>query len=144
MAETSKISLMLAAVEEQRVVAGLAFDRVVAVAGIPLEGVVAGTQEDHVVALLAVDEVVVVAAQQHVGSVAAQQRVVARAAIHRDLNQRGQVAGRGERVIAAVGIEHEVFAGADVEREGSGVDPVEAHARAIGGRGELLRRRCRR
>ena len=53
-----------AAVEEQRVVAGLAFDRVAAIARIPLEGVVARTHEDDVVALLAVDEVVVVAAQQ--------------------------------------------------------------------------------
>ena len=56
------------AVEEQRVGAVLALDRVVAVARIPDEGVVAGAQQRDVVALVAVDEVVAVAAEQRVGA----------------------------------------------------------------------------
>ena len=58
------------AVEEHRVDAVLAFDRVAAVARIPLEDVVAGAEEGDVVALLAVDEVVAVAAEQAVDAVA--------------------------------------------------------------------------
>jgi len=82
----------------------LAFDRIAAVARVPLEGVVAGTQEDHIVALLAVDEVVVVAAPEQVDSVAAQQRVFARATVRRDLNERGEIARASQRVVAAVGV----------------------------------------
>ncbi len=78
------------AVEEHRVGAVLALDRVAAVARIPLEHVVAGAQQGRVVALLAVDEVVAVAAEQHVGAVAAEDRVVAGAAVDGDLDQRGQ------------------------------------------------------
>ena len=46
------------AVEQQRVVAGLALDDVAAIAGIPDEGVVAGAEQGHVVAATAVDEVI--------------------------------------------------------------------------------------
>ena len=93
LAETSKISSTLRAVEQHRVGAVLALDRVAAVARIPLEDVVAGAEEGDVVALLAVDEVVAVAAEQQVGAVAAEERVVAGAAVDGDLDQRGQVAG---------------------------------------------------
>ena len=96
-----------AAVEQHRVGAVLALDGVAAVARIPLEDVVAGAQEGDVVALLAVDEVVAVAAEQQVGAVAAEDRVVARAAVDGDLDQGGQVAGGGEAVVAAVGVEDE-------------------------------------
>ena len=96
LAETSMLSSMLRAVEEHRVGAVLALDDVAAVARIPLEGVVAGAEEGGVVALVAVDEVVAVAAEQDVGAVAAEDRVVAGAAVDGDLDQRGQVAGRGE------------------------------------------------
>ena len=140
----SKISAPALPLKSMRVVAGLAFDDVAAVAGVPLEDVVAGAEEGGVVALLAVDEVVAVAAEQQVDAVAAEQRVVARAAVDGDLDQRGEVAGGGERVVAAVGVEHEVLAGADVDGERRGVEAVEADARAVGGGGELLRRRCRR
>ena len=67
--------------------------------------VVSGSEQGDVVALLAVDEVVAVAAEQEVGSVAAEERVVARAAVDGDGDQRGQVPGRGEAVVAAVGVE---------------------------------------
>ena len=50
------------AVEQQRVVAGLALDGVAAVAGVPDERVVAGAQQGRVVAAAAVDQVVALAA----------------------------------------------------------------------------------
>ena len=127
-------SLMLRAVERHRVGAVLALDGVAAVAGIPLERVVAGAEQRGVVALLAVDEVVAVAAEQDVDAVAAEQRVVAGAAVDGDLDQRGEVAGRGEAVVAAVGVEDELLGRADVDRERRRVDAVEAHPRAVGGR----------
>ena len=107
LAETLHPLVDVRAVERHRVGAVLALDRVAAVAGIPLERVVAGAEERGVVALLAVDEVVAVAAEQEVDAVAAEQRVVARAAVDGDLDQRGEVAGRGEAVVAAVGVEDE-------------------------------------
>ena len=127
------------AVEEQFVGAVLALDGVAAVTRVPLEDVVAGAQEAGVVPLVAVDEVVAVAAEQRVGSVAAEERVVARPAVDRDRDQCGQVPGGGEAVVAAVGVEDQLLGGADVDRERRRVEPVEAHARAVGGRRELLR-----
>ena len=50
------------AVEQQRVEAGLAFDGVVVVAGVPDEDVVARAHEGSVVAVAAVDQVVALAA----------------------------------------------------------------------------------
>ena len=128
----------VAAVEQHRVGAVLALDRVAAVAGIPLEGVVAGAEEGGVVALLAVDEVVAVAAQQDVGAVAAEDGVVAGAAIDRDADQGGEVAGGREAVVAAVHVDDELLGGADVDCEGRGIEAVEAHTRAVGGDGEDL------
>ena len=95
-----KISPMLRALEVQRVGAGLAFDGVVAVARVPVEAVVAGAEGRGVGALVAVDEVVAGAAEQDVGAVAAAQDVVAVAAVERELGERGDVAGRGEAVVA--------------------------------------------
>ena len=54
------------------------------------------------------------------------------------LDERGQVAGRGEAVVAAVGVEDEVLGGADVDRERRGVQAVEPHAGAVGRGRELL------
>ena len=54
------------AVEEHRVEAGLPFDGVAAVAGVPHEGVVAGAQEGHVGAGAAVHEVVPLAADEEI------------------------------------------------------------------------------
>ena len=50
------------AVEQERVEAGLALDRVAAVARVPDEDVVAGAERGHVVAAPADDEVVALAA----------------------------------------------------------------------------------
>ena len=103
------------AVELQRVVAGLAFDRVAAVARVPHEGIVAGAEERYVVAAAAVDEVVAVAANQGVVAVAAGDRVVARAAIDREVDQAGEAVAGGDDVIAAIGIHHQVLSGADID-----------------------------
>ena len=93
------------AVEQQRVGAVLAFDRVAAVARIPDERVVAGAELRHVVAAAAGDDVVAVAADQHVVAVAAGDRVVARAAIERELDQAGEAIAGGDDVVAAIGME---------------------------------------
>src|SRR5262249_39190917 len=39
-------------------------------------------------------------------------------------------------VVAAIGMEHEILGGADVEGEGGGADAIKAYARAIGRNGE--------
>ena len=54
------------AVEQHRVEAGLAFERVVVVARVPDEGVVAGAHQRSVVAVAAVDQVVALAADEDV------------------------------------------------------------------------------
>ena len=82
------------AVEQHRVDAVPAIDRVVAVARVPLEQVVAGAHQRNVVALVAVDEVVAVAADQRVGAVAAEDGVVAGAAVDGELDDVGR---RGRR-----------------------------------------------
>ena len=64
--------------------------------------------------------------------------VVARAAIDRDADQRGEVAGRREAVVAATHVELELLGGADVDGERRRIEPIEAHARAVGGDGEDL------
>ena len=87
------------AIEQHGVGAVLTLDGVRAVTRIPLKHVIAGTEEGHVVALLAVNEVVAVAAKEKVGAVAAENGVVASAAVDRDLNQRGEVAGGREAVV---------------------------------------------
>ena len=91
-----------------------------------------------VVALLAVDDVVAVAAEQDVGPVAAEDRVVACTAVDGDRDEGGQVAGCGEAVVAAVGIDGQLLGGADVDRERRGIEAVEPDARAVGRGGELL------
>ena len=138
LAEASKISLPPLPLNSIVSASVLALDDVAAVAGIPLEGVVAGAEEGDVVALLAVDEVVVDAAEQHVGTVAAEDRVVACTAVDGDRDERGQVSGRGEAVVASVGVEDEVLRGADVDREGRRIDAVEAHPGPVGRGGEDL------
>ena len=76
LAEMSKISAPAAPLN-RAVEAGLTFDRVAAVAGIPLEHVVAGAEKGDVVAVVAVDEIVAVAAEESVDAVAAEDGVVA-------------------------------------------------------------------
>src|SRR5262249_25078092 len=126
------------AVELQRVVAGLAFHRVVAVAGIPNESVVAGAKLGNIVAAAADNEVVTVAAEQRVVAVAARDGVVAGAAVDGELDESGKAVRGGEDVIAAVGVEHEILGSADVDGERRRGDAVETHAGAVRRDGEDL------
>ena len=119
------------AVEQHRVVAALALDGVAAVAGVPDEGVVAGAHQGHVAAAAAVDQVVAVAADQDVVAVAAGDRVVPRAAVHGECDQRGQAIAGREGVVAAVHIDDQILARADVDAEGRRIEAVEADARAV-------------
>ena len=98
--------------EQHRVGAVLAFDRVVAVARVPLEHVVAGAHQGDVVAVVAEDEVVAVAAEEHVGALAAEDRVVAGAAVERQLDDAGRQRGRGDAVVAAAALDDERVVGA--------------------------------
>ena len=54
------------------------------------------------------------------------------------LIKRSEVAGGGEAVVAAVGVDDQVLGGADVDRERCRVDPVEPDAGAVGRGRELL------
>ena len=96
------------AVEQHRVGAVLAFDRVAAVARIPDEGVVAGTQQGQVVAAVAVDRVVAVAAEQELAALAAGDRVVSVSTVD------GRRDGVGEGAVAVVDA-HEVVAGPGID-----------------------------
>ena len=127
-----------AAVEIKRVDAGLTLDLVAAVARIPDEAIVARAQNGSVVALVAVDDVVAVAAHQQVDAIAAEDGVVADAAVDGELGQDGKVAGRAEKVVAAVHVENDLLGRAEVDRERRRIEPVKPHARAVGGDGELL------
>ena len=93
--------------EQHRVGAVLAFDRVVAVARIPLEHVVAGAHQGEVVAVVAEDEVVAVAAEERVGALAAEDRVVAGAAVDRQLDDAGRQRRGGDAVVAAEPVDDE-------------------------------------
>ena len=93
--------------EQHRVGAVLAFDRVVAVARIPLEHVVAGAQQRHVVAVVAEHEVVAVAAEQRVRALAAEDRVVAGAAVDGQLDDAGRQRRGRDRVVAAEPVDDE-------------------------------------
>ncbi len=105
-------SAMLAAEEEHRVEAVLAFDRVVAVAGVPLEDVISGAHEGDVVAVVAENEVVAVAADERVGALAAEDGVVAGAAVERELHDACRQ-GRGrDPVVAAKALDDEAIVGA--------------------------------
>ena len=106
------------AVEEHRVEAGLALERVVVVARVPDEGVVAGAHERGVVAVAAVDEVVAAAADED---------VVAEAAVHGELEAAGLEPARVDHVVAA-----EPVQGQPVEP--AGVRAGDAHLRRRGRR----------
>ena len=137
-AETSKFSSMLAPLNS--IESAPSWPSMVSLPspGSQLEDVVAGAHDPDVVALVAVDEVVAVAAEQEVDAVAAEDVVVAGTAVDRDLDERGQVAGGAERVVAAVGVEDEVLGRAHVDGERGRVDAVEADPGAVGRRRELL------
>ncbi len=97
-------------VEDHRVVAGAAVERVAAVARIPDERVVAWAEIGLVVAAVAVDRVVAGAAEQRLGSLAAGNRVVTGPAV----DPRRDAVGEG-----AVGVvdPHVIVAGAGVDRD---------------------------
>ncbi len=90
------------AVEQHRVGAGLALERVVVVARVPDEGVVTGAHQRHIVAVAAVDQVVALAAEE---------RVVAEAAVHRQLDAVGSQRGGVDGVVAAKGVERQPVVG---------------------------------
>ena len=117
----------------------MTLDDVTAVAGIPLEDVVACSEQPGVHALVSVDEVVARSAEETVGAVAAEDRVIAIAAVDGDGDEGREVTRRGERVVAAVGVEHELLRRADVDAERGRVHSVEAHTCPVGGRAERLR-----
>src|SRR6185436_13509931 len=81
--------------------------------------------------LLPVDDVGAVAAEDDVGAVATGDGVRARSAVDDQLGQRGQVAGGGEPVVAAVRVELHGLGGADVEGEGRGRHLVEPDPAAV-------------
>ena len=107
LATMSMFSADVRAEEQHRVDAVLAFDRVVAVARIPLEHVVAGAHQRDVVAVVAEDEVVAVAADQRVGALAAEDRVVAGAAIEGQLDDPGRQRRGRDPVVAAEPVDDE-------------------------------------
>ncbi len=84
------------------------------------------------------DRVVAVTAKKSVIAVAAGDRVVAGAAVDGQRNQRGQSVARGESIVAAIHVDDEVLAGADVEREGSRIEAIEPDASAVGGHGKVF------
>ena len=100
------------AVEHQRIGAGLAFDGVAAVAGVPDEGVVAVAEQGHVVAAAADDDVVAVAADQHVVALAAGDGVVAGTAIDGEADDACRQVGRVDGVVAGAGIDRQRIADA--------------------------------
>ena len=71
-------------------------------------------------------------------AVAAGNRVVAGAAVNGQRNQRRESVARGESIVAAIHVDDEVFAGADVEREGGGIEAIEPDASAVGGDGKVF------
>ena len=86
------------AVEQHRVEAVLALDRVVVVARVPHEGVVARAHERGVVAVAAVDEIVALAADE---------QVLAEAAVHRQLDPVRFQAARVDDVVAALRVDRQ-------------------------------------
>ena len=109
------------AVEQHRVEAGLALERVVVVARVPDERVVAGAHEGGVVAVAAVEQVVALAAEE---------QVLAEAAVHRELDAVGFQRRGVHDVVAAQRVEGQPVVGLlleeDVDRglEAEDVDPA--------------------
>ena len=96
------------AVEEHRVEAGLALDRVAAVARIPRERVVAGTEEREVVAPVAVGRVVAVAAEECLDAPAAGERVVSCAAVEGQSDCPSCECGGRNGIVAAEAVDLEL------------------------------------
>ena len=115
-------SAIVGAVEQHRVGAGLAFDGVVVVAGVPDEGVVAGPHQGSVVAVAAVEEIVLRPADED---------VLAETAIERERDGGG---GAVDYVVTALPVHDDPVGG--VERRDGG-----RRRQAGDGRGRPGRRR---
>ena len=100
------------AVEDQRVGAGLTFDGVVAVAGIPDVGIVVGAKQSEVVAASAGDGIVAIAAEQRIAALAAGDDVVAGAAIDRQPELTGRESGGVDDIVAAEPVDDKGVVGA--------------------------------
>ena len=120
----------VAAVEHHGVGAALAFDRVAAVAGIPLEGVSTDPQEGGVIPLLPVDEVLAVTADQQIGPIAAEQRVPTGPTVDGESDEAGQVPVRREAVVASVGDDVQRLGTGDVDGERLGLPTPANRTRA--------------
>ena len=126
------------AVEQQRVEAVLALDRVAAVARVPDERVVAGAEQRRVVAAAADDDVVAVAAEQHVVAVAAGDVSLPAPPSTVSWISAARPLPAVKVSSPPLALSDEVLGGADVEGERGRGDAVEADARAVGGDGEGL------
>src|SRR5262249_23600812 len=88
------------AIEHERIRAGLALDRVAAIARIPGERVVAVAEQGRIVAAAAGHNVVAVAAEQDVVALTSDDGVIAGAAVERDRRIADGQRRRGERIVA--------------------------------------------
>ena len=102
LAEMSICSATTGAIEEHRVEAVLALERVVVVAGVPDKGVVAGAHQGRVVAITAVDQVVAFAAENE---------VISEAAVHRELDAVGFQRSGVHDVETVQGVEDQTVVG---------------------------------
>ena len=116
------------AVEQHRVEAGLALERVVVVARVPDEGVVAVAHERVVVAVAAVDQVVALAAEE---------RVDTEAAVHRELDAVGLQRRGVDGVVAARAVERQPVVGLLLEEDvDRGVQPEDVDPAGVAGGAE--------
>src|SRR5262245_3744761 len=111
------------AVEHGRVGAALALDDVAGVARVPDKRVVASAELRRIVAAPADDEVIAIAADERVVAVAAGDLVVAGAAVDRELDEAGEAVPGSDGVVAAIGVEDEIFGCADIKEERRQVEP---------------------
>src|SRR5262249_13935675 len=103
------------------------------VAGFLANGVVAFVVLRVFVAAASDDESIAIAADERVVAVAAGDLVVASAAVDGELDEAGEAVPGSDGVVAAIGVEDEIFGCADIKEERRRVEPVETHARAVGG-----------
>ncbi len=119
------------AVEDQPVLTRPSLNGIAAVTVVPDERVVTLAQGSEVGSLVAVHGVVACSTGQSVAAVAAADAVVAVPTVDVEGDERSQVARRQERVVAAVGVQDQPLAGADIQAEGQRGNSVEAHSGAV-------------
>src|SRR5262245_6979772 len=128
----------IGAVEQERVKAVAAVNYIAAVARIPDEFVIAGAELRCVIAAPAIDDVVAVTADEQIVAIATRNSIVSRPAIERELDEPGEPVRRSNTIVAAIGIEVEVFSGSDIEKERSGIRTIKTYTTAIGRNGECF------